>query len=64
MYGIGGERELFENEVPWLPGFKNIGPVRVGNAAYTHKQYDVYGEMVLAVTPLRVLSSEILMRIV
>jgi GH15 family glucan-1,4-alpha-glucosidase len=52
VYGIAGERELHERELPWLKGFGGIGPVRVGNAAYTHAQYDVYGEMVLAVTPL------------
>lgn len=52
VYGIGGERELKEREIPWLRGFNGIGPVRVGNAAYAHAQYDVYGEMVLAVTPL------------
>jgi GH15 family glucan-1,4-alpha-glucosidase len=52
VYGIGGERVLSEIELPWLKGFANVTPVRVGNAAYTHAQYDVYGEMVLAVTPL------------
>jgi GH15 family glucan-1,4-alpha-glucosidase len=52
VYGISGERILTEVELPWLPGFGGIGPVRVGNAAYAHAQYDVYGEMVLAVTPL------------
>lgn len=52
VYGIGGERNLSERELPWLKGFKGIGPVRIGNAAYTHAQYDVYGEMVLAVTPI------------
>ena len=52
VYGIGGERELTERELPWLKGFGGIGPVRVGNAAYAHAQHDVYGEMVLAVAPL------------
>lgn len=52
VYGIGGERELPEQELSWLKGFKGVSPVRVGNAAHTHAQYDVYGEMVLAVTPL------------
>lgn len=52
VYGISGEKELHERELPWLEGFNGIGPVRVGNAAYTHDQYDVYGEMVLAVTPI------------
>jgi len=52
VYGIGGERELHELQLPWLKGFKGKGPVRIGNAAYTHKQFDIYGEMVLAVTPV------------
>jgi GH15 family glucan-1,4-alpha-glucosidase len=52
VYGIGGERVLTERELGWLEGFKGYGPVRVGNAAYAHAQYDAYGEMVLAVTPL------------
>ncbi len=52
VYGIGGERELYERELPWLKGFKGIGPVRVGNAAYAHAQFDAYGEMVLSTTPL------------
>lgn len=52
LYGIGGEKALIEREIPWLKGFKGIGPVRVGNAAYTHAQHDIYGETVLAMTPL------------
>lgn len=51
VYGIGGEKELTECELPWLSGFKGYGPVRVGNAAYKMDQHDVYGEMVLAITP-------------
>lgn len=51
VYGIGGEKELHEREIPWLKGFKGLGPVRVGNAAYKMDQHDVYGEMVLAITP-------------
>jgi GH15 family glucan-1,4-alpha-glucosidase len=51
VYGIGGERELVERELPWLKGFNGLGPVRVGNAAYKMEQHDVYGEMVLAITP-------------
>jgi GH15 family glucan-1,4-alpha-glucosidase len=51
VYGIGGEKELFERELPWLSGYKGYGPVRVGNAAYKMEQHDVYGEMVLALTP-------------
>jgi GH15 family glucan-1,4-alpha-glucosidase len=52
VYGIGGERELPERELPWLKGFGGMGPVRIGNAAYLHNQYDAYGEMILSVTPL------------
>ena len=45
MYGIAGERRLIEWEVSWLPGYENSGPVRVGNAAATQLQLDVYGEV-------------------
>ncbi|MGZ3689515.1 MAG: glycoside hydrolase family 15 protein, partial [Bdellovibrionota bacterium] len=51
VYGIAGEKELHERELSWLKGFKGYGPVRVGNAAYKMDQHDVYGEMVLAITP-------------
>jgi len=45
MYGIGGERRLDEYELPWLAGFERSPPVRVGNAAYTQEQLDVFGEI-------------------
>jgi GH15 family glucan-1,4-alpha-glucosidase len=45
MYGIRGERRLDEWIVPWLPGFENSKPVRVGNAAYRQLQLDVFGEV-------------------
>ena len=45
MYGIAGERRLTEWEVPWLPGYDNSSPVRVGNAAHAQLQLDVYGEL-------------------
>jgi GH15 family glucan-1,4-alpha-glucosidase len=46
MYGLAGERLLREWEVPWLPGYQGASPVRVGNAASTQLQLDVYGELV------------------
>jgi GH15 family glucan-1,4-alpha-glucosidase len=46
MYGVAGERRLEEYEVPWLPGYENSTPVRVGNAAAGQIQLDVYGELV------------------
>jgi GH15 family glucan-1,4-alpha-glucosidase len=48
MYGVAGERRLEEYEVPWLPGYENSAPVRVGNAAATQVQLDVYGELIEA----------------
>jgi GH15 family glucan-1,4-alpha-glucosidase len=49
MYGIGGERRLDERELDWLPGYEGSRPVRVGNAASTQLQLDVYGELLDAV---------------
>jgi len=46
MYGITGERRLTELELPWLPGYEGSKPVRVGNAAHTQFQLDVYGEVI------------------
>jgi GH15 family glucan-1,4-alpha-glucosidase len=48
MYGLAGERRLTEIEIPWLPGYANSKPVRVGNAAYSQHQLDVYGEVIEA----------------
>lgn len=45
MYGMAGERWLPEFEVPWLAGYENSRPVRVGNAAMDQVQHDVYGEL-------------------
>jgi GH15 family glucan-1,4-alpha-glucosidase len=45
LYSVTGERRLDEYELPWLPGYENAPPVRVGNAASTQFQLDVYGEI-------------------
>ena len=45
MYGVRGERRLEEFEVPWLSGYENSKPVRIGNAASNQFQLDVYGEV-------------------
>jgi GH15 family glucan-1,4-alpha-glucosidase len=45
LYGVAGERLLREWEVPWLPGYEGSAPVRIGNAATTQFQLDVYGEV-------------------
>jgi GH15 family glucan-1,4-alpha-glucosidase len=53
MYGIAGERRLSEWEVPWLPGYENSKPVRIGNAAHSQLQLDVYGEVMDALHQAR-----------
>jgi GH15 family glucan-1,4-alpha-glucosidase len=45
MYGIGGEHDLSERELPHLAGWRNSKPVRVGNGAWMQTQLDVYGEL-------------------
>ncbi len=45
MYGIGGERRLAEWVADWLPGYEKSAPVRIGNAAHTQLQLDVFGEI-------------------
>ncbi|OKJ71059.1 glycoside hydrolase family 15 protein [Streptomyces sp. CB02460] len=46
MYGLAGERRLPESELPWLRGYENSAPVRIGNAAVRQRQLDVYGEVI------------------
>ncbi len=43
VYGIGGERDLTERELPGLSGYEGALPVRVGNDAFRHRQNDVWG---------------------
>jgi len=45
MFGVGGERDLTERELPHLEGWRRSAPVRVGNAAWSQRQLDVYGEL-------------------
>lgn len=45
LYGLHGERRLTELELPWLPGYENSSPVRIGNAAYKQFQLDIFGEV-------------------
>ncbi len=43
MYGIRGERDLIEFDLPHLSGYENSKPVRIGNAAFSQRQNDVFG---------------------
>ena len=54
MYGVAGERRLFEQTLDWLPGYEGSKPVRVGNAAANQFQLDVYGEVLDALHQGRV----------
>ena len=45
MYRVDGSRHLSEWTVDALPGYRYASPVRVGNAASTQHQVDVFGEV-------------------
>jgi GH15 family glucan-1,4-alpha-glucosidase len=49
MYGIRGERRLPEFDLPWLTGYEDSRPVRVGNVASRQRQLDVFGELLDAI---------------
>lgn len=53
MYGPAGERRLTEFELDWLPGYEGSTPVRIGNAAASQFQLDVYGELMDALLRAR-----------
>jgi GH15 family glucan-1,4-alpha-glucosidase len=52
LYRIDGKNDLVEHVLDEWPGYCGEKPVRIGNGAAVHKQHDVFGEMVLALTPL------------
>jgi GH15 family glucan-1,4-alpha-glucosidase len=54
MYALDGERRLPEQELDWLPGYAGSRPVRIGNAAASQLQLDVYGELMDALYQARV----------
>lgn len=53
MYGIAGEHDLSERELPHLRGWRDSAPVRVGNGAWNQTQLDVYGELLGALYTYR-----------
>jgi GH15 family glucan-1,4-alpha-glucosidase len=48
LYGVSGEARIEEYEADALAGYRGMGPVRVGNAAYTQVQHDAYGQIILS----------------
>ncbi|MFO1414521.1 MAG: glycoside hydrolase family 15 protein [Burkholderiales bacterium] len=50
VYRISGGGDLTERTEDALPGYRGMGPVRVGNDAWRQVQHDVYGSAVLAAT--------------
>jgi GH15 family glucan-1,4-alpha-glucosidase len=45
MYTIDGGHDLTEYTLDYLEGYRQSGPVRIGNAAFKQKQLDIYGEL-------------------
>ncbi len=52
LYRVDGSQNLEESILDHWPGYNGEQPVRIGNAAALHSQNDIYGEMVLALTPI------------
>jgi GH15 family glucan-1,4-alpha-glucosidase len=50
LYAVSGEPKLDEGVADALAGYRAMGPVRVGNAAYTQVQHDAYGQVILSNT--------------
>jgi len=48
LYGITGRPVPDEIEAEHLDGYRGMGPVRIGNRAYSQTQHDVYGAAILA----------------
>ena len=48
LYAVSGEPKLEEGVADGLAGYRGMGPVRVGNAAYSQIQHDAYGQIVLS----------------
>lgn len=49
LFGVNGERDIPERTLDYLSGYKGSRPVRVGNAAATQRQVDIFGELLDAI---------------
>jgi GH15 family glucan-1,4-alpha-glucosidase len=52
LHRVDGSQNLEESILENWPGYNGERPVRIGNGAALHSQNDIYGEMVLALTPI------------
>ena len=52
LYGITGDKNLYEKTLDHLTGYMGNQPVRVGNQAYEHIQNDIYGQVLISLLPL------------
>jgi GH15 family glucan-1,4-alpha-glucosidase len=50
MFTIRGETDIPEVELDYLEGYKGSKPVRIGNGAAFHHQFDIYGELMVRCT--------------
>jgi GH15 family glucan-1,4-alpha-glucosidase len=48
VYGLHGQEELPEADLPNLEGYRRSAPVRIGNGAVDQVQLDIYGELISA----------------
>lgn len=46
MYSVDGETNIAETELDHLEGYQGSRPVRIGNAAFSQMQLDIYGELI------------------
>jgi GH15 family glucan-1,4-alpha-glucosidase len=52
LYRVDGGSELAERVLDEWRGFEGERPVRIGNEAAQHRQNDIFGELVLALSPI------------
>jgi len=52
VYGVSMETRIFEREMHRLPGYRGIGPVRLGNKDSDAITNDVFGAVILALTQM------------
>lgn len=48
VYGISGEPQIVEGVAGALEGYREMGPVRIGNEAYRQVQNDAYGAVIMS----------------